>query len=56
MNALMAERECRGGETRREAKVISIDEMWTYVGSRRKGNRDSEWTWTAMVEEADRGR
>ena len=56
MNALMAERERRGGETRREAKLISIDEMWTYVGSRRKGKSDSEWTWTAMVEEADRGR
>lgn len=36
-----------------EAKVISFDEMWTYVGSRRKGKRNSVWIWTAVVEEED---
>ena len=36
-----------------EVKVISFDEMWTYVKSRRKGKRRSCWIWTAAVEEAD---
>ena len=27
--------------------------MWTYVGSRRKGKRNSVWIWTAVVEEDD---
>ena len=39
-----------------EAKVISFDEMWTYVNSRRKGKRNSVWIWTAVVEEEDGSR
>ena len=38
------------------AKVISFDEMWTYVCSRRKGKRNSVWVygvWTAVVEDGD---
>ena len=38
------------------ARVISFDEMWTYVGSRRKGKRRSVWIWTAVVEEVDGSR
>lgn len=38
------------------ARVVSFDEMWTYVGSRRKGKRNSVWIWTAVVEEMDGGR
>ena len=38
---------------RQRVKVISFDEMWTYVGSRRRGKRRSRWIWTAVVEEAD---
>ena len=30
--------------------------MWTYVGSRRRGKRNSVWVWTAVVEEADGSR
>ena len=37
-------------------KVISFDEMWTYVGSRRGGRRNSVWIWTAVVEEVDGSR
>ena len=35
-------------------KVIPFDQMWTYVGSRRKGKRNSVWVygvWTAVVED-----
>ena len=44
-----------------EAEVISFDEMWTYVGCRRKGKRNkvkrnSVWIWTAVVEEGDGSR
>ena len=41
------------------ANVISFDDMWTYVGSRRKGKRNSVWVygyrraWTAVVEDGD---
>ena len=35
------------------ARVISWDEMWTYVGSRRQGMRRERWIWTAVVEEED---
>ena len=38
---------------RANAKVISFDEMWSYVGVRKGENRRSVWVWTAMVEEAD---
>ena len=34
-------------------KVISFDEMWSYVGARRKEKRRECWVWTAVVEEAD---
>ena len=44
-----------------EAEVISFDEMWTYVDSRRKVKRskikrNSVWIWTAVVEEGDGSR
>ncbi len=35
------------------ARVISFDEMWTYVGARRRDKRRSVWIWTAVVEESD---
>ena len=35
------------------AQVISFDEMWTYVGARRREKRREVWIWTAVVEEAD---
>ena len=35
------------------ARVISFDEMWTYVGARRGEKRREAWIWTAVVEEAD---
>ena len=35
------------------ARVISFDEMWSYVGARRRGKRREVWIWTAVVEEAD---
>ena len=48
------------GEQRRDRsrgralpKVISFDEMWSYVGGRRRGKRRECWVWTAVVEEAD---
>ena len=34
-------------------RVISFDEMWTYVGVRRGQERRSVWVWTAVVEEQD---
>ena len=37
------------------AKVISWDEMWTYVGARRREVRQERWIWTAVVEEEDGG-
>ena len=44
----------RGGQG--AARVVSFDEMWTYVGSSRRGKRNSVWIWTAVVEEVDRSR
>ena len=45
---------CQGraarGSGQPQAKVISWDEMWTYVGSRRRGMRRERWIWTAVVE------
>ena len=38
------------------ARVIAFDEMWTYVGARRRGKRRSRWVWTAVVEEPDGSR
>ena len=38
------------------APVISFDEMWSYVGARRREKRREAWIWTAVVEEADGGR
>ena len=33
--------------------VQSSDEMWTYVGARRRGKRQEAWIWTAVVEEVN---
>ena len=47
-------RKIRGIDAhRRRAKVISFDEMWTYVGVRRGEGLRSVWIWTAVVEERD---
>ena len=35
------------------AAVISLDEMWTYLGRRIGPGRRWLWIWTAVVEEAD---
>ena len=35
------------------AKVISFDEMWTYLEARRGEARQEVWIWTAVVEEYD---
>ena len=35
------------------ARVISLDEMWSYVGVRRGKKRREVWVWTAVVEEGD---
>jgi len=34
---------------RYRVKEISLDEMWTYVRSRRKEKRNSVWIWTAVL-------
>ena len=44
------------GRPGRPARVISFDEMWSYVGARRKGKRREVWIWTAVVEERDGSR
>ena len=53
-------RQRRGARAQRRARppaqVISFDEMWTYVGARRKGKRQAVWIWTAVVEEVDGSR
>ena len=43
------------GERRRlsPVRVISFDEMWSYVGVRRGEKRREVWVWTAVVEERD---
>jgi len=38
------------------ARVVSFDEMWTYVGARRGEKRKVVWIWTAVVEEEDGSR
>ena len=38
------------------SRVISFDEMSTYVGARRGEKRREAWVWTAVVEEADGSR
>ena len=35
------------------ARVISLDELWSYVGVRRGKKRREVWVWTAVVEEGD---
>ena len=35
------------------ARVISFDEMWTYVGARHGEKRREAWIWTAVVVVAD---
>ena len=43
-----------GGTPPDEAsRVISLDEMWSYVGVRRGKKRREVWVWTAVVEEGD---
>ena len=49
MSALVEERR----EDSKPVKVVSFDEMWTYVGSRRHGIRREIWIWTGVVEEKD---
>ena len=50
-------RKIRGIDVERpEAKVISFDEMWSYLGVRKGEKRRSVWVWTAMIEEADGSR
>ena len=44
----------RVGGSRRGSSAF--DEMWSYVWSRRKGNRREVWVWTAVVVEADGSR
>lgn len=46
----------RAGGRPGPARVISFDEMWSYVGARRKGKRREVWIWTAVVEERDGSR
>lgn len=43
----------RASQRRKPAKVIAFDELWSYVGARRKGLRREVWVWTAVVAEAD---
>ena len=38
------------------ARVVALDEMGTYVWSRRKGKRREVWVWTAVIAEADGSR
>ena len=58
MRRLVAERRDRPPDAP-WARVISFDEMWrfdemwSYLGARRKGKRREVWIWTAVVEEAD---
>ena len=33
--------------------MISFDEMWRYVGARRRGKRRDIWVWTTVIEEGD---
>ena len=33
-------------------KVISLDEMWTYVGVRLDAARNWRWIWAAVLEDA----
>ena len=42
-----------GSAGRMPAAVISCDEHWTYLKTRRREGRASRWIWTAVVEEAD---
>ena len=36
--------------------MIAFDELWTYVGAPRRGERRSRWVWTAVVVEPDGSR
>lgn len=49
---MAAQETARGGE-RQLKKVISLNEIWTYAGARRKEKRNSLWAWTAAAEERD---
>ena len=50
---LRVSRQQRRQSRSEPARVIAFDEMWTYVGERRRGQRRSRWVWTAVVEEKD---
>lgn len=39
-----------------QAKAVSFDEMWTYVGARKEPKRNSVWIWTAVIEWEDGSR
>ena len=49
----MSARRASGGSATIAASTIVLDEMWTYLGARRKENRNDLWGWTAAVEERD---
>ncbi len=49
----MAEELLAAREPEQAAAVISLDEMWTYLGRRIGPGRRWLWIWTAVVEEAD---
>ena len=34
-------------------EAISVDEMWSYVGARKKGKRKSVFVWTAWIKPKD---
>ena len=52
----MSVRRASGRAVTIAASTIALDEMWTYVGARRKEKRNSVRVWTAAVEERDGGR
>ena len=52
----LSRRRALRGHGQGAARALSFDEMWAYVGARRKGKRRSVWIWTAVVEETDSGR
>ncbi len=58
MQPVLARQRATGvsGGRRQPARVIALDEMWSYVGSRRKGKRREVWVWTAVIEEEDGSR
>ena len=49
----LSEERVAAREPEQWAAVISLDEMWTYLGRRIGPGRRWLWIWTAVVEEAD---